>query len=112
VASEVTTAAAHGVAAKSMSMEGVREAVSAQCMATPPMTNATVGSKSMEPAEPSVPATTTPTAMPATTPMPAAAATPAGDCGSVRDNAKRANRNARCQNTYCFLLHGAFLNAI
>jgi hypothetical protein len=45
--------------------------------------------------------------------MPATAATtPAGDCRSVRDDAKRANRNGRCQNAYCFLLHGAFLNAI
>jgi hypothetical protein len=34
VASEVMTAAAHSV-----TMEGVREAMSAQCMATPPMTH-------------------------------------------------------------------------
>jgi hypothetical protein len=116
VASEVMTAAAHGVAAKYMSMEGVREAVSARCMATPPMTNATIGEPaSMSATTPTAMPTTTPTAMPATTtrpattPMPAAASTtPAGDCRSVRDDAKRANRNARCQNTYCFLLHGAF----
>jgi hypothetical protein len=46
-------------------------------------------------------AVSTPTPAPATTPM------PTGDCRDVRDEAKRANRNARCQNTYCFLLHGA-----
>jgi hypothetical protein len=43
-------------------------------------------------------ATTTPTAM--------AAATPMGECRDVRHDAKRAHRNARCQNAYSFLLHG------
>ncbi len=111
-------------------------------MTAPPMTEvgrATMGGKSMKPTAPAVKAGKSTTAMPATTPaaptvkpskptastptpmpaastpttMPATAATtPAGDCRSVRDDAKRANRNARCQNSYCFLLHGAFLNAI
>jgi hypothetical protein len=144
-ASELTTAAGYGMT-RSMSMEGVREPVSAQRVAAPAMTNATVGKsveptasmesaastvksgKSMEPTTSAVkPTTTTPavkaTALAvkatATTPMPAAStpttmpatATP-GECRAVRHDAKRANRNARCQNTYCFLLHGAFLNAI
>jgi hypothetical protein len=38
----------------------------------------------------------------------ASTATTPCDCRSVRDDAKRANRNARCQNSYCFSLHGAF----
>ena len=54
----------------------------------------------------SVSATTTPTA---TTPLPATPTAPmpaASDCRDVRDEAKRANRNARCQNAYR-PLHGA-----
>jgi hypothetical protein len=40
-----------------------------------------------------------------TAPTSASAFAP-GDCRSVRDDAKRANRNACRQNTYCSLLHG------
>ena len=119
VASELMTAAGHGVASKWMSVEGVRVAVCAHCMATPSMPNATMGS--MEPTKPTRVSAATPmpttsavrtasTPMPASTPVPAT--TPVGDCRSVRDDAKRANRNARCQKTYCFLLHGAFLVVI
>ena len=52
-----------------------------------------------------MPATSTPTTMPAT-----AATTPAGDCRSVRDDAKRANRNGRCQNTLCPLWRKKIIN--
>jgi len=53
--------------------------------------------------------TVTTTAMAATTVTTTAmaAATPMGECRAVRHDAKRANRNARCQNTYC-LPHEAF----
>jgi hypothetical protein len=139
-ASELTTAAGYGMT-RSMSMEGVREPVSAQRVAAPAMTNATVGKsveptasmesaastvksgKSMEPTTSAVkPTTTTPavkaTALAvkatATTPMPAASTPTAmpGDCRDVRHDAKRAHRNACRQNAYSFPLHGAFLNAI
>jgi hypothetical protein len=43
--------------------------------------------------------------------MPATASTPTampGDCRDVRHDAKRAHRNARCQNAYRSLLHGTF----
>jgi hypothetical protein len=76
--SELMTAAAHGVTGKSMCVHGVsRKAVSAQCMATPPMTHvghATMGSKPVKPAAmpataPTVkPSKPTASAMPATTP--------------------------------------------
>jgi hypothetical protein len=126
MASELMTTAAHAVTSKSVCMH----AASRKAVTTPPMTHvgpATMGTKSMKPTasavkaaksmEPTasaksmkptastVKAASTPTTMPA-------AATPMGDCRSVRDDAKRANRNARCQNTYCFLLHGEFLNTI
>ena len=97
--SELMTAAAHGVTSKSMSVVGVRR--KAVSMATPPMTNvpaATMGSKSMK---------ATATAVATTSAVPTAS-TAFCDCRSVRDDAKRANRNARCQNTYCFLFHGGF----
>jgi hypothetical protein len=135
MASEVMTAAAHGVASKSMSMEGVsRCAVSAQCMTTPPMTKvgrATMGGKSMKPTASAMPATTpavkpskpsasavktasTASTMKAATTTSATMPTPTtampGDCRNVRLDAKRANRNARCQNAYYFLLHDAFPN--
>jgi hypothetical protein len=104
---------AHRVTSKSMSVVGVRRAMRAQGMATPPMTNvrpATMGSKSMK-AAPAVATTsavpTTTSAMPTTSAVPTAS-TAFCDCRSVRDDAKRANRNARCQNTYCFLFHGGF----
>jgi hypothetical protein len=132
VTSDMMTAA-HGVAANSMSMGSVsRKAMSARAVATPPMANATMSGKPMVSTASAMPAATpamkpgkstapavkatastapavkatasTPTAMP-----PAAAATtpmPAGDCRDVRDEAKRANRNARCQNAYR-PLHGA-----
>jgi hypothetical protein len=38
----------------------------------------------------------------------ASVTTAPGDCRGVRDDAKRANRNACRQNTYCSLLHGVF----
>ena len=115
------TAAAHGVT------------MSAQCMATPPMTH--VGQATMEPTmestampataptvkpavkttKPAMPAPTAAmpaaaTAMPAAaTAMPAAAATAMPrDCRHVRHDAKRAHRNARCQNSNRSLLHGTF----
>jgi hypothetical protein len=99
-------------------------------MATPPMTNATMSSKPMVPTASAMPAPTaavkpgkstapavkatasTAPAVKATASAPTAmspAATapmPAGDCRDVRDEAKRANRNARCQNAYR-PLHGA-----
>jgi hypothetical protein len=103
VASVVT---AHRVTSKSMSVVGVRRAMRAQGMTTPPVTNvcpATVDSKSMA-AAPAVPTTS---AVPTTTAVPTAS-TASCDCRSVRDDAKRANRNARRQNTYCFLVHGGF----
>jgi hypothetical protein len=130
--SELMTAAAQGVTSKSMSVVGVsREAMRAQCTTTPPMTNvghATMGSKSMKstasampsatpavkPGKPTAPAvkSTAPTPMPASaTAMPASATTPTampGDCRGVRDDAKRANRNAGRKNAYCSLLHGVF----
>ena len=98
--SVVMTAAAHGVTSK-WCMH-VRPAVSAQCMATPTMTHggqATVGSESMK------------STASATTPMPAATTTPSampGDCGGIRDDAKRTHRDACRQNAYRSLLHGTF----
>jgi hypothetical protein len=122
VASKVMTAASHGVASKSMSMK----AASRKAVTTPPMTHvgpATMtaasavkaaksaeptASATMKPTASTVKAASTPTTMPtAATTMPTAA-TPMGECRAVRHDTKRANRNARCQNTYCFLLHGAF----
>ena len=96
--SELMTAAAHGVTSKSMSVVGVRR--KAVSMATPPMTNvpaATMGSKSMKATAPVATTSAVPTA-----------STAFCDCRSVRHDAKRANRSARCQNTYCFLFHGGF----
>jgi hypothetical protein len=118
--SELMTAAAHGVTS--------RKAVSAQCMATPPMTNvgqATMGSKRMNPTASAMPAATPtakpgkPTASAKPVPTPAAKSTPtptptattatlSGERRDVRHHAERANRNARGQNTYCFLPHGTF----
>jgi len=97
--SELMTVAAHGVTSKWRMR--VRPAVSAQCMATPPMTHggrATTGSK------------TTKSAASASTPVPAAATSSAmpGDCGGIRDDAKRAHRDACRQNAYRSLLHGTF----
>jgi hypothetical protein len=94
-------------------------------MAAPPVTHvgrATTGSKpttasAMPAATLKRSKTTAPAAMPAaTTPtaMPASATTPTAmprDCRFVRDDAKRANRNACRQNTYCSLLHGVFPNS-
>ena len=78
------------------------------------MTNvrpATMGSKSMKATAPAVATTsavpTTTSAMPTTSAVPTTS-TALCDRRSVRDDAKRANRNARCQNTYCFLVHGGF----
>jgi hypothetical protein len=48
----------------------------------------------------------TPSTMPTAAPTSASAFAAPGDCRSVRDEAKRANRNACCQNTYRSLLHG------
>ena len=107
------TAAAYGVTSKSVCVQGVsRKAVRAQSMATPSMTHvgpATMGGKpmkptasavkagkSMKPTAPAVKATST--------------ATPSGKCRGFRHDAKRAHRNARRQNSYHFLLHGAFHN--
>jgi hypothetical protein len=97
--SELMTAAAHGVTSKWCMR--VRPAVSAQCMATPPMTHggqATMGSKPMK--------STAPAAMPAATTTPSAMP---GDCGGIRDDdAKRAHRDACRQNAYRSLLHRLF----
>jgi hypothetical protein len=124
--SELMTAAAHGVTSKSACMQGVSR-MSAQCVATPPMTNvgqATMGSKPMVPTASAMPAATptvkpskpTATAVPATTSTaPAVKATaststptPFGKCRDIRHGAKRAHRNARGQNAYRSLLHGTF----
>jgi hypothetical protein len=140
VASEVMTAGAHGVASKSMSMKGVsrRQAVSAQRMTTPTMTHvrpATMGGKPMKPAasavkssasavkagksmEPTAAASTVKATASTSTVKAAATASTvtttssvtAGDCRDVRHEAKRAHRDARCQNAYCFPLHVAFPN--
>jgi len=44
----------------------------------------------------------------APTPMPAAATAMPGDCGGIRDDAKRAHRDACRQNAYRSFLHGTF----
>jgi hypothetical protein len=129
VTSDMMTAA-HGVA-NSMSMGSVsRKAMSAQAMATPPMANATMSGKPMVSTASAMPAAT-PAMKPGKSTAPAVKATastapavkatasaptamspaatapmPAGDCRDVGDEAKRANRNARCQNAYR-PLHGA-----
>jgi hypothetical protein len=116
VGSDVMAAGAHGVAGN-MPVEGVSRA---QAMATPPMTNATMSSKPMVSTASAMPAAavksgkstapaliataSTPTAMPAATATPASVS--ARDCRDVRDETKRANCNARCQNAYR-PLHGA-----
>jgi hypothetical protein len=77
-----------------------------------------MGSKSMKPTASAKPMPATAASAPtvaaasATTVAAASAttATPSGECRDVRHQAERANRNARCQNSYCFLLHGAFPN--
>jgi hypothetical protein len=111
--SGLMTVAAHGVTSKWRMC--VRPAVSAQCMATPPMTHvgqATVGKSAAMPAtastvksssKPATAVTTAPTSV--TTATSASVAAP-GDCRSVRDDAKRANRNAGRQNSYRSLRHG------
>jgi hypothetical protein len=76
------------------------EVSTAMATATPvstTMTTTTVTTTAMA-------ATTVTTTTVTTTTMPA---TPMGECRAVRHDAKRANRNARCQNTYC-LPYGAF----
>jgi hypothetical protein len=79
-------------------------------MATPAMTAATMGCKTMEPAE-TAPVPTTSAAVPTAAPTTPTVPTAFCDCRrDVRDDAKRAHGNARCQDTYCFLLHGAFPN--
>ena len=105
------TAAAHDVR--------VRPAVSARCMATPPMTHvgqATVGKSAAMPAtastvisssKPTAPAVkSTASAVKSTASTSASAFAAPGDCRSVRDDAKRANRNACRQNAYRSLRHG------
>jgi hypothetical protein len=66
---------------------------------------ATMGSKRMNPTA----SATTPTVAAASATA-ASTATLSGECRDVRHHAERANRNARSQNSYCFLLHGAFPN--
>ena len=104
VASEVMTAAAHSV-----TMEGVREAMSAQCMATPPMTHArpaTMGkavTASMESAastvksgKPTMKSTASAVKPTTSTVKPTASTVTAGDCRGVRHNAKCADCDTRC----------------
>ena len=98
-----------------MSVVGVRrEAVGAQCMTA----SAVNAAKSMEPTgsavnaaksmEPTSAKSMKPTATTASAKsMKPAATTRPGDGSDVRHHAKRAHRNARCQNAYCFLLHDA-----
>ncbi len=123
--SELVTVAAHRVTSNSVCVRGVsRKAVSIATRPMPHVGQATMGSTRVKPTASAMPAATpavkagksaapavkatasTPTAMPpaaATTSMP-------GDCRDVHDGAKRTNRNAGCQNTYCSLaLHGALL---
>jgi hypothetical protein len=99
--SELMTTAAHAVTSRSVCMH----AASRKAVTTPPMTHATMGSKSMVPTASAMPATTTaPT-------VKSAASTPTampGDCRDVRHDAKRAHRDARRQNAYRSLLHGTF----
>jgi hypothetical protein len=119
------TVAVRGMTSKSVCMEGVsRKAVSAQCMATPPMPHvgqAPAGSKPMKPTAAAQSMGSKPTASAKPMPTPAAKSTPSpttpttattatlsGECRGVRHHAERANRNARGQNGYCSLLHGRF----
>jgi len=72
-------------------------------MTTPTMTHvrpATMGGKPMKPAASAVKAT-------ASTVTTTSSVT-ARDCRDVRHEAKRAHRDARCQNAYCFPRHGAY----
>jgi hypothetical protein len=64
-----------------------------------------MGSKRMNPTA----SATTPTVAAASATA-ASTATLSGECRDVRHHAERANRDARSQNSYCFLLHGAFPN--
>jgi hypothetical protein len=85
-------------------------------MAMTHVSHATMSSKPVKPtASAKSMKTTAPTKAvpaPAAKPMPTPAATtaPSGECRDVRHHAERANRDARYQNSYCFLPHGAFPN--
>ena len=90
----------------------VRPAVGARCTATPPMTH--VGQGTMVATASAMPAATSAVKRGKPTPAVTATATAStsasvatpGDCRSVRDDAKGANRSAGRQNTYRSLLHG------
>jgi hypothetical protein len=105
--------AAHSVTTKSVCVHGVsRKAMSAQPASAMPA--ATSAANSMEPTgsamKPSKPtaATVKPSAATTSAVKPSASATPSGKCGDFRHDAKRAHCNARRQNSYHSLLHGAF----
>ena len=92
----------------------VRRAVRARCMTTPPMTHggqATMVASAMPATASTVKSSSKPAArVKSTAPTSASASASAfaapGDCRSVRDDAKRANRNAGRQNSYRSLGHG------
>jgi len=73
------------------------------------VSQATMGSKpAAMPATASTVISSSKPAAPSTAPTSASAFAAPGDCRSVRDDAKRAHRNACRQNTYRSLLHGTF----
>ena len=107
---EVSAAATHRVTSKSVCVHGVsRKAMSAQRMAVAgkPMKPAAAESMGSKPVKST--ASSKPMSAPAAKSMTTATtATPSGKCRDVRHDAKRAHRNARRQNSYRSLLHGAF----
>jgi len=83
-------------AAKSMEPTASAKSMKPTASAMKPTASTTPAVKPTASTAPTVkPTASTPTAMP-------------GDCRNVSYDAKRANRNARCQNAYRFLLHDAF----
>ncbi len=81
-------------------------------MTTPSVTNvrpAAMDSKSTSAVPTTTPAVPTTSAV-STPSAESTSSTAFCDCRDVRHDAKRAHRNARCQDTYSFLRHGAFPN--
>ena len=78
-------------------------------MTTPTMTHvrpATMGGKPMKPAS-AVKSSASAVKATASTVTTTSSVT-TRDCRDVRHEAKRAHRDARCQNAYCFPRHGAY----
>jgi len=79
-------------------------------MTTPTMTHvrpATMGGKPMKPAASAVKSSASAVKATASTVTTTSSVT-TRDCRDVRHEAKRAHRDARCQNAYCFPRHGAY----